>query len=102
MPNDILMFRNSGLAVAMGNSAPEVQAAADFVTDSYEDEGFAKAIERFVLEPCGGIRCWSRSPSLRLLALPKPSPATSRTGSSHPSPHTRGPQRFAVGAVCRP
>lgn len=54
MPNDILMFRNSGFAIAMGNSAPEVQAAADVVTDSYEDEGFAKAIERFVLESCAG------------------------------------------------
>lgn len=51
MPNDILMFDRSGLAIAMGNSGPEVQAAADVVTDGCDDEGFAKAIERFVLEP---------------------------------------------------
>jgi hypothetical protein len=49
MPNDVLMFRKSGLSIAMGNASPEVQAQADLVTDSYEDEGFAKAIERFIL-----------------------------------------------------
>lgn len=43
------MFRNSGLSIAMGNANPEVQAQADLVTDSCDDEGFAKAIERFVL-----------------------------------------------------
>ena len=49
MPNDVLMFRNSGLSIAMGNASPEVQAQADLVTDSYADEGFAKAIERYIL-----------------------------------------------------
>ena len=49
MPNDVLMFRNSGLSIAMGNASLEVQAHADLVTDSYDDEGFAKAIERFIL-----------------------------------------------------
>jgi Cof subfamily protein (haloacid dehalogenase superfamily) len=49
MPNDVLMFRNSGLSIAMGNASRDVQAQADLVTASYEDEGFAKAIERFIL-----------------------------------------------------
>jgi Cof subfamily protein (haloacid dehalogenase superfamily) len=49
MPNDVLMFRNSGFGIAMGNASPEVQAQADVVTSSYEDEGFANAIEKFVL-----------------------------------------------------
>jgi hypothetical protein len=49
MPNDVLMFRKSGLSIAMGNASAEVQGQADLVTDSYDDEGFAKAIERFVL-----------------------------------------------------
>jgi Cof subfamily protein (haloacid dehalogenase superfamily) len=49
MPNDVLMFRKSGLSIAMGNASPEVQAQADLVTDSYADDGFAKAVERFVL-----------------------------------------------------
>jgi Cof subfamily protein (haloacid dehalogenase superfamily) len=49
MPNDVLMFRKSGLSIAMGNASVEVQAQANRVTDSYDDEGFAKAMERFVL-----------------------------------------------------
>jgi Cof subfamily protein (haloacid dehalogenase superfamily) len=49
MPNDVLMFRNSGLSIAMGNASQDVQSRADLVTASYEDEGFAKAIERFIL-----------------------------------------------------
>jgi Cof subfamily protein (haloacid dehalogenase superfamily) len=53
MPNDVLMFRKSGLSIAMGNASPKVQAQANRVTDSYDDEGFAKAIERFVLPLTG-------------------------------------------------
>ena len=47
--NDVAMFERSGLSIAMGNASPEVQQAADLMTDSNEDEGFAKAIERFIL-----------------------------------------------------
>jgi Cof subfamily protein (haloacid dehalogenase superfamily) len=49
MPNDVLMFRESGLSIAMGNASAEVQARADVVTDSCSDEGFANAMVRFVL-----------------------------------------------------
>jgi len=49
MPNDVLMFAPSGLSIAMGNADHQVQRAARHVTASNEDEGFAKAIERFVL-----------------------------------------------------
>jgi Cof subfamily protein (haloacid dehalogenase superfamily) len=49
MPNDMLMFQRSGLSIAMGNATPEVQAQARFVTSSNEEEGFAKAMEAFVL-----------------------------------------------------
>ena len=49
MPNDTLMFRKSGVAIAMGQSSEEVKAEADFVTTSSEEEGFAIAIERHVL-----------------------------------------------------
>src|SRR5262250_1749984 len=48
-PNDVLMFKRSGLSIAMGNASPEVQKQANFVTTSCEDEGFANAVERFVL-----------------------------------------------------
>lgn len=49
MPNDVLMFRKSGLSIAMGNASPEVKEKAHFVAGSYNDEGFAKAVEQFVL-----------------------------------------------------
>jgi Cof subfamily protein (haloacid dehalogenase superfamily) len=49
MPNDVLMFKKSGVSIAMGNASPEVQAAATYVTSTNEDEGFANAIEKFVL-----------------------------------------------------
>jgi Cof subfamily protein (haloacid dehalogenase superfamily) len=48
-PNDVLMFRRSGLSIAMGNASDEVKAQATVTTDSYNDEGFAKAMERFIL-----------------------------------------------------
>jgi Cof subfamily protein (haloacid dehalogenase superfamily) len=56
MPNDVLMFRKGGLSIAMSNSSPQVQAQADLVTDSFDDEGFAKAMERFILHSTGAFR----------------------------------------------
>jgi Cof subfamily protein (haloacid dehalogenase superfamily) len=49
MPNDVLMFEKSGVSIAMGNASKEVQSSATHVTATNEDEGFAKAIEEFVL-----------------------------------------------------
>jgi len=48
-PNDVLMFAHSGLSIAMGNASLEVQHAARRVTTSNADEGFAAAVERFIL-----------------------------------------------------
>jgi hypothetical protein len=48
-PNDVLMFAHSGLSIAMGNASLEVQHAARRVTTSNADEGFANAVERFIL-----------------------------------------------------
>jgi Cof subfamily protein (haloacid dehalogenase superfamily) len=50
MPNDVLMFAKSGLSIAMGNADPQVQRSARRVTARNDDDGFARAIERFVLE----------------------------------------------------
>ena len=47
--NDVLMFAHSGLSIAMGNSSLEVQHAARRVTTANDDEGFANAVERFIL-----------------------------------------------------
>ncbi len=52
-PNDVLMFNRSGFSIAMGNASDEVKAQAAVVTDSYNDEGFAKAMERFILGSAG-------------------------------------------------
>jgi Cof subfamily protein (haloacid dehalogenase superfamily) len=48
-PNDVPMFERSGFSIAMGNASDVVKARASAVTDSYNDEGFAKAMERFIL-----------------------------------------------------
>ena len=48
-PNDILMFKRSGLSIAMGNASEDVQREATHVTATNEDEGFAKAVEKFIL-----------------------------------------------------
>jgi Cof subfamily protein (haloacid dehalogenase superfamily) len=48
-PNDMLMFDGAGLSIAMGNAGEEVQQAASKVTASNQQEGFAIAIERYVL-----------------------------------------------------
>jgi Cof subfamily protein (haloacid dehalogenase superfamily) len=49
MPNDVLMFAHSGLSIAMGNAHREVQRAARRVTSSNEEDGFANAVEKFIL-----------------------------------------------------
>ncbi len=49
MPTDIWMFQKSGFSVAMGQSDSSVKSAAKLVTDSNAEEGFANAIERYVL-----------------------------------------------------
>lgn len=47
--NDLEMIKMAGLGVAMQNAIPEVKEVADYVTQSNEEDGIAKAIERFVL-----------------------------------------------------
>lgn len=54
--NDVLMFAHSGLSIAMGNSSHEVQEAARRVTTTNEDEGFANAVERFILTGSGAAQ----------------------------------------------
>jgi Cof subfamily protein (haloacid dehalogenase superfamily) len=48
-PNDVLMFAKSGLSIAVANASREVQQDATHVTTSNEEEGFANAVERFIL-----------------------------------------------------
>ena len=46
--NDIEMLEYSGLAIAMGNASEEVKAIADIVTDTNENNGVIKAIDRLI------------------------------------------------------
>ena len=48
--NDTPMFRVGGFSVAMGNASEAVRALAAAVTDTCEADGFAVAMERYVLE----------------------------------------------------
>jgi Cof subfamily protein (haloacid dehalogenase superfamily) len=50
MPNDVLMFSRSGLSIAMGQSGREVHRAARHVTTSNDDDGFANAVDKFILK----------------------------------------------------
>ena len=47
--NDIPMLKYAGIGVAMGNAREEVQAAADYVTASVDEEGIVLALETFGL-----------------------------------------------------
>ncbi len=47
--NDIPMLEAAGFSVAMGNGSDAVKAAAHVVTEDCEHDGFALAIERYVL-----------------------------------------------------
>lgn len=47
--NDVEMLKEVGFAIAMANAYDPVKTAADFVTVSNDEDGVAKAIERFVL-----------------------------------------------------
>lgn len=45
--NDKMMIQNAGLGIAMGQSTPVIREIADCVTDSNDDDGVKKALERF-------------------------------------------------------
>jgi Cof subfamily protein (haloacid dehalogenase superfamily) len=53
MGNDVEMFRRAGFPIAMGNATREIKALAQATTASNDDDGFAKAIERYVLGETG-------------------------------------------------
>ena len=45
--NDIELLKAGGIAVAMGNATDELKACADYITDTIDNDGFVKAIEKF-------------------------------------------------------
>ena len=49
MSNDVPMLTVAGMGIAMGNASPDVQAVARHVTASNEQDGFAHAVDTFIL-----------------------------------------------------
>ncbi len=47
--NDLPMLKAAGKSIAMGNAVPEVKAFCDYVTTDCQADGFAAAVEKFVL-----------------------------------------------------
>lgn len=47
--NDIEMLQFAGLGIAMGNASDYVKSLADAVTSSNEEDGVARAIEKYIL-----------------------------------------------------
>lgn len=48
--NDLHMIEYAGLGIAMGNAFDSVKKIANYITDTNENHGVAKAIEKFVLK----------------------------------------------------
>lgn len=46
--NDIDLVKAGGIGVAMGNATQELKHCADYITDTVENDGFVKAIDKFV------------------------------------------------------
>ncbi|GAE25511.1 hydrolase [Halalkalibacter wakoensis JCM 9140] len=47
--NDLAMIKEAGIGVAMGNAQPFVKESADWVTTTNNEDGVAKAIEKWVI-----------------------------------------------------
>ena len=47
--NDIDLIEAGGIGVAMANGTESIKQVADYITDSVENDGFVKAIEKFVI-----------------------------------------------------
>ena len=46
--NDIELLKAGGIKVAMGNATEELKFCADYITDTVENDGFVKAVEKFI------------------------------------------------------
>jgi Cof subfamily protein (haloacid dehalogenase superfamily) len=54
MQNDLAMFAKSGISFAMGNATDDVKKHATHVTDTNENDGFAKAMEKVLKNNSAG------------------------------------------------
>ena len=46
--NDIALLQAGGVRVAMGNATPELKEIATYITDTVDNGGWIKAVEKFV------------------------------------------------------
>lgn len=53
--NDLPMLEYAGMSVAMGNAPDDIKEKCSEVTASNDDEGVAKAIEKYVISPIGTL-----------------------------------------------
>lgn len=49
--NDLPLLSACGLKVAMGNSVNELKKIADYITSSYNEDGVARVLEKFIIDP---------------------------------------------------
>ena len=49
MALDSLMIRKAAFGVTLENAPDELKDIADYVTDRYDRDGFAKVVEKFIL-----------------------------------------------------
>ncbi len=54
--NDLAMLKWAGTAVVMENGRPDMKVYADYITDTNENDGVAKAIDHFVFYKDGGSK----------------------------------------------
>jgi len=47
--NDIELLKSGGVAIAMGNGTKELKSVADYVTDTIDNDGFVKAMEKYCI-----------------------------------------------------
>ena len=47
--NDLAMLRAVGTPIAMGNASDAIKAQADYVTDTNDEDGVGRAIEKLAL-----------------------------------------------------
>jgi hypothetical protein len=87
--NDIEMIQLAGIGVAMGHAAQQVKDAADEVVGSNDEDGFAEAVERFVLPPEAPATPTREAAQNGVLSEPKP--AVSETSETAPKPRETTP-----------
>jgi Cof subfamily protein (haloacid dehalogenase superfamily) len=59
---DIELLQYAGIGVAMGNAPAAVKAFADWVTTTIEDDGVAKAVEKWILRGSTHMSCSTEEP----------------------------------------